>query len=336
MPRRILSFLAVALFVAPALFAAEAQSPPPSQPARKASKPYKIAVIPKGTTHSFWKSIHAGAAKAAAEFGIDAIWMGPQREDDRSMQIQVVENFISQKVDGIVLAPLDSQALMRPVQEAKAAGIPTVIIDSDLNSPEIVSFVATDNRLGGSLAAKRLGELLGGKGKVMMMRYEENSASTQNREEGFLETMKKDFPGIELVSTNQYGGATVDLARKKADSLLLQFAQLDGIFCPNESSTMGMLQALKADGRAGKVKFAGFDSNDMLIQAMRDGQIQGLTLQNPFKMGYLGVKTMVDHLEGRPVEKRVDTGVVVVTPENLDTPEIKELISPDLKKWLNE
>jgi len=332
MRARAVLIVAAGLLAAPALFAAETES----QPVLKASKSWKIPVIPKGTTHSFWKTVHAGAAKAAQELGVEIIWKGPQREDDRSGQIQVVESFISSKVDGIVLAPLDRQALVRPVVEAKQAGIPTVIIDSDLNSEEIVSFVATDNYLGGVLAARRLGELLGAKGKVVMMRYEEGSASTHNREQGFLETMGKEFPGMQMISSNQYGGATVDLARRKADSLLIQFAQIDGVFCPNESSAMGMLQALKDDGRAGKIKYVGFDSNDMLLKGMRDGQVHGLPLQNPFKMGYLGVKTMVERLEGRPVSKRVDTGVVVVTPENLDTPEIQELITPDLKKWLNE
>src|SRR2546421_5857668 len=174
------------------------------------SKKLTIAVIPKGTSHEFWKSIHAGAIKAARELStpgaeVEVIWKGPLREDDREQQIQVVEGFISQGVDGIVLAPLDNRALVRPVEEAKSAGVPTVIIDSALDSNSITSFVATDNRKGGQLAADRLGQLLNGKGKVLLLRYQEGSASTQDREDGFISELKAKFPNIELVSSDQYG-----------------------------------------------------------------------------------------------------------------------------------
>ncbi|NQT93732.1 MAG: substrate-binding domain-containing protein, partial [Lentisphaerae bacterium] len=147
----------------------------------------KIAVIPKGTTHSFWKTIHAGASKAAQEMDVDVIWQGPHKEDDRQMQIQVVQNFISRSVDAIVLAPLDDRALAIPVASAVKRGIPVIVIDSDLQSDAHSSFVATDNQAGGKLCAKRLCELIGGKGKVIMLRYAEGSASTANREQGFLD-----------------------------------------------------------------------------------------------------------------------------------------------------
>src|SRR3989440_3359138 len=177
---------------------------------KSGKKKLTIAVIPKGTSHEFWKSIHAGAIKAAKELSspgneVEVIWKGPLREDDREQQIQVVEGFISQGVDGIVLAPLDNRALVRPVEEAKSAGVPTVIIDSALDSNSIISFVATDNRKGGQLAADRLGQLLNGKGKVLILRYQEGSASTQDREDGFLGQLKAKFPNIELVSSDQYG-----------------------------------------------------------------------------------------------------------------------------------
>src|SRR5688572_21981025 len=174
-------------------------------PERSANRKFTLAVVPKGTTHQFWKSIHAGALKAASDYksqgtDVEIIWKGPLREDDREQQIQVVEGFISQGVNGIVLAPLDNKALVRPVEEAQHAGIPAVIIDSGLDSDQITSFAATDNRKGGNMAAERLGQLLGGKGKVMMLRYLEGSASTTDREDGFLEVMRSKFPGIELIS----------------------------------------------------------------------------------------------------------------------------------------
>src|SRR5256884_9771596 len=303
------------------------------------AKKLKIAVIPKGTSHEFWKSIHAGAIKAQREIStngadVEIIWKGPLREDDREQQIQVVEGFSSQGVNGIVLAPLDNRALVRPVEEAKRAGVPTVIIDSALESDAIVSFVATDNRKGGRLAAERMGELLGGKGKVLMLRYQEGSASTQDREDGFVEGLKK-YPGIELISTDQYAGATRDTAKRASENLLNRFGdEVQGIFCPNESTTAGMLLALQDIGKAGKVMFVGFDTSQSFIDAIRAKQLHGIVVQNPFNMGYLGVRTMVESLQGKTVEKRIDTGVNMITLDNLDTPESQTLLHPPLDQYL--
>jgi len=296
----------------------------------------EIAVIPKGTTHSFWKTIHAGALKAAQEMDVDVIWQGPHKEDDRQMQIQVVQNFISRAVDGIVLAPLDDRALAIPVASAVKRGIPVIVIDSGLQSDAHSSFVATDNKAGGKLCAKRLCELIGGKGKVIMLRYSEGSASTANREQGFLDGIKEYGPDIELLSTSQYAGATIEKAFQSGQNLLNRFTEVDAIFCPNESSTQGMLRALQTSGRAGKMTFVGFDSNETLLKAMRDGEIQGLALQSPFNMGYLGVVTAVKVIRGEPVEKRVDTGVRMLTPDNIDEQAMKDLINPPLAKWLGE
>lgn len=308
--------------------------------ASKNSKKLTIAVIPKGTSHEFWKSIHAGSIKAARELStpgaeVEVIWKGPLREDDREQQIQVVEGFASQGVNGIVLAPLDNRALARPVEEAKTAGVPTVIIDSAIESNSIVSFVATDNRKGGMLGADRLGELLGGKGKVILLRYAEGSASTEEREAGFLAEMKQKFPGIQLISTDQYAGATRDTAKRASENLLNRFGDdVQGIFCPNESTTAGMLSALQDIGKAGKVIFVGFDTSQMFVDAMRAKQLHGIVVQNPFNMGYLGVRTMVESLQGKTVEKRIDTGVTVITPENLDAKESQTLLHPPLDQYL--
>jgi ribose transport system substrate-binding protein len=308
--------------------------------ASSTGKTFTLAVIPKGTTHEFWKSIHAGAMQAAQELtasgdSVRIIWKGPLREDDREQQVQVVEGFTSQGVSGIVLAPLDNRALVRPVEEAKNAGVPTVIIDSGLESDQIVSFVATDNYKGGELCAERLGSLLGGKGKVLLLRYQEGSASTEQREKGFLDKMKSAYPGITIVSSDQYAGATRETAKRTSENLLNRFGgELSGIFTPNESSTVGMLLALQDIAKAGKIRFVGFDASQTLLDAMRAHQLDGVAVQNPMRMGYLGVKTMVDHLEGKPVEKRIDTGVALVTPETMDTPASKELTNPPIDKYL--
>jgi ribose transport system substrate-binding protein len=304
------------------------------------AKSYTIAVIPQGSTHEYWKSIHAGAAKAAQELGaqgtaVNIIWKGPLREDDREQQTQVVEGFISQNVSGIVLAPFDSHALVRPVEEAAAAGIPTLVVDSALDTQKIVSFVATDNKSGGALAADQMGKLLNGKGKVLLLRYQEGVASTRAREDGFVEKLTAAYPGIELISSNQFAGPTRETARQASENLLTRYAgQIQGVFTPNESSTAGMLLALQDINRAGKVAFIGFDVSDTFIDAMRNKQLQGIVVQNPFRMGDLGVRTLVDHLQGRPVAKRIDTGVMLVTADNMDSADVQQLLHPPLARYL--
>ncbi len=310
--------------------------------ARAADKEYTIAVIPKGTTHEFWKSIHAGAVKAQRElegqgYKIDLIWKGPLREDDRDQQIQVVENFMTRRVSGMVLAPLDSQALVKPVENVAKAKIPVVIFDSALKTEKYVSFVATDNYKGGQLAAERMGELLGGKGNVILLRYAVGSASTEAREAGFMDTLKAKFPEIKVISSDQHAGATREMAYQASQNLLNRFGrEVNGIFCPCEPPTIAMTKALRDIGKAGgKVKMVGFDAGSQSVLDMKNGDVQGLVVQDPVKMGYLGVLTLVKHLQGENVEKRIDTGVHIVTPENMEQPDMKELLHPPIDKYLN-
>ena len=295
----------------------------------------QIAVIPKGTTHEFWKSIHAGAVKASRELSVEVIWKGPQKEDDRAQQVIVVEDFINRGVDGIVLAPLDDRALCRPVQDAVRESIPVVIIDSGLQGEDYVSFVATDNYKGGVLAAKKMGELLGKKGQIFLIRYQEGSASTTKRENGFRDTLTAEFPNVSLLVQDQHTGATTESAFQLAENLLGRFPEVDGIFCPNESSTFGALRALQESGLAGAVKFIGFDSSPKLVQALQLGHIHALVIQDPMKMGYLGVKQMVYHLRGYEIESLIDTGVYLATRENMDDPDIKALLEPDFSSYLD-
>ena len=303
-------------------------------------KPFRIAFVPKGTTHEFWRTIHAGAVKAQRDLDakgiqVEILWKGPLREDDREQQVQVVESFASQGVDGIILAPLDEKALVRPVEEAKRLGVPTVIVDSALASDEIVSFVATDNVKGGEMAADELGRLLGGKGRVLLLRYQEGSASTTAREEGFLSRLKAAWPGLELVATDQYAGATVDTAKRASENLINRYGRdVQGVFVVNETSTGGMLLALQDAELAGRVKLVGFDGTPALVAAMRAGQLDGFALQNPFRMASLAVETMVDHLLGKTIPKRVDTAAIVVNAANLDERETQELLKPPLDRYL--
>jgi len=300
---------------------------------------FTVAVIPQGTTHEYWKSIHAGAVKAARDYAaqhvdVNVIWKGPLREDDREQQVQVVEGFLTQRVSGIVLAPFDKNALARPVEEAARAGIPTVVIDSALESAAPISFVASDNHHGGELAGEEMSRLLGGKGKVLLLRYQEGVFSTEQREKGFVDAIAK-HPGIQLISSNQYAGATRDTAKGAMENLLNRYGgEIDGLFTPNESSTAGALLALEDAGKAGKIRFLGFDSSEIFVKAMREKKLDGVVVQNPFRMGELGVKTLVDHLRGRPVDKRIDTGVTLITPANLDTPASQQLLHPPLEQYL--
>lgn len=294
-------------------------------------KKLRIAVIPKGTTHVFWKSVEAGAKKAGADLGVEIIWKGPLKEDDRAEQIKVVQQFVAEEVDGIVLAPLDFKALAAPVARAKDSKIPVVIFDSALDGKageDFVSFVATDNRKGGELAGEQMAKLLNKQGNVVLLRYAVGSASTDEREAGFLDALKKQ-PGIKLLVDNQYGGATVNEAKSKAMTLVDQLKQAQGVFCPNESSTLGMLGALQDNQLAGKVQFIGFDATPPLVDALKKGEIKALVAQNPTKMGYEGVKTVVNHIKGQKVDARVDTGVELITLERLDEPAIKKLLGAE-------
>src|SRR5579862_2039658 len=293
-----------------------------------------IAVIPKGTTHEFWKSVHLGAIQAAKELDVEILWKGPLQENDRQGQINEVEAFINRGVTGICLAPLDSKALRKYASAAMAKKIPVVIFDSGLEGDDYVSYVATDNYKGGRLAGEHLSRVLGGKGKVALLRYMEGSESTVQREQGFLDAIAGS-KGIEVVSSNQYAGATADTALKASENLLASLKtadgglSIDGLFCPNESSAIGMLRALQTAKLAGKIKFVGFDSSERLVAALKSGELNGTVLQNPIKMGYLAVKTIIGHLRGGAVEKRVDTGVVIATPENMEEADIHALLHPE-------
>ena len=299
----------------------------------------RIAVIPKGTSHEFWKSIHAGAEKARQEIGgFEIIWRGPERENDKSQQVSLVENFVASGISAIVIAPVDDRALAVPIADATRRGTPVIVIDSGVQGEagsDYASYIATDNVEGGRIAARRMLELTGGKGRVLVLRYQEGSGSTTQREQGFTEVLSA-AAGIEVVDPGRYAGSTREGARQAAENLLETDSDYAGIFCSNESATFGMLLALRARAMAGKVFLVGFDASDGLIEGMRAGEIHGLVVQDPVAMGELGVKTALAVLRGEQVETLVDTGAKMVTRENIDLPQIAELLSPPLKKYLGE
>jgi ribose transport system substrate-binding protein len=294
----------------------------------------RIAVIPKGTSHEFWKSVHFGARQAAEELGnVEVIWRGPVVESDTGSQIEVVKSMTTMGVDGIVLAPNQKGGLVDAVEDAIDEGIPVVIFDSGLASgPKIVSYVATDNFKGGQLAAQELAKAIGEQGNVILLRYLAGSESTEQREQGFLDAIAR-YPGIKVVSSDQYGGDNATSAKEKVDQLLqLHQKNLAGLFAVCEPNANGALEALKNAGLDRQVKFIAFDPSDSIIEAVKSGSCAGIILQDPVQMGYQSVITLVGAIRGESAEPFISTGEYFAHQGNLDDPDIARLLTPPLQK----
>lgn len=320
MTRKLILVLALALLAA-SLFTACNKSGGESKSGKKT-----IAVIPKGVSHSFWLSVKAGADAAGKDLDVNIIWKGPATETDITGQVNIVEDMINQRVDGIVLAPSQGDSLVPVVDRAQRAGIPVTIFDSGISTENYVSYVSTDNRQGGVVAARRMGEKLGGKGKVAILGVKKGSVSTDEREEGFRETITREFPGIALLPVIFYGEANPNKSLAAAEDILTSNPDLTGLFASNESSSVGAVRAIRQRNLSGKVTLVGFDATEDLVTNVKDGAIDSLVIQDPRKMGYQGVKTIVEKLAGKTPERRIDTGVKLLTRENLDTPEIQQLL----------
>jgi len=327
----VLSFLMFSLLVSVSGCDSAPSRSNDSKSATKGGK-IRIAVVPKGTSHQFWRSVHAGAEAAAKELGdVEVLWKGPETEADTSGQIAVVKNFITNRVDGIVLAPNHSKSLMDVVSEANLEQIPVVIFDSGLGEgPKIVSYVATDNHRGGVLAGKCLADAIGHQGKVILLRYNPGSESTEQREVGFLEAMAEE-KGIEVLSSDQYAGTKTEEALVKATQLLNKFRdQVNGIFAVCEPNCNGVLEALVQTGLASKVKFVAFDPSDTLIRGMSENTVAGILLQDPFEMGRQSVLALAKHIRNESVDSVISTGEYVATPENQTKPPYDRLLRPAL------
>lgn len=291
-----------------------------------AGKP-RLVVIPKGTTHVFWQAVAAGARAGGEAAGVEVVWKGPLQEDSREQQIQLVQQFVGEGVAGIALAPLDHAALVPAVRAARARGIEVVVFDSDLDGQagkDYASFVATDNRAAGELAGRHLAQLLGGKGKVAMLRYQVGSASTEAREEGFLAAARAG--GLEVVVDNRYAGASVGEAKTTALNLADTLRGVQGVFCSNEPTTVGMVQALVQLELVGKVQVVGFDCSPPIAQALGAGQLAAIVVQDPRRMGELAVRHLADAVAKKDVPPRVDTGAVLATKANMQEPAIRKLL----------
>jgi len=292
---------------------------------------HRIGVIPKETESVYWEGVRQGALKAGAEEKYEILWDGPTVETDCERQIQIVEDMLLQKVDGVVLAPSNRKALVPTVEKTYARKIPCVIVDSDVDTDKYLSYLATDNHKGGVLAARRMGEILAGKGKILLVAWTPSSASTDARVAGFRETLSKEFPGLQIVDTQFPNPPTPDKARDVTTDMLTRNAGVDGIFACNATTAGGALVALRAyQPGEKKIKMIGFDAWPMVVDGLDKGDLDSLILQNPYKMGYEGVKTIIRHLKGEKVDKQVDTGVELITRDRLKDPEIQDLLKSQI------
>jgi len=291
-----------------------------------------VGVVPKGANHIFWQTVHAGAIKAAQEYGFEIEWNAPALEVDSSRQIEIVESMVNRRLAGIVLAPVDKQALVGVVERAAREGIPVSIFDSAIDTERRIAYVATDNAEAGRMAARRLGEVLGGRGKVAVIGFMPGSASTMERESGFQDEIRKLYPQIRIVSV-QYGMADRAKAMAVTENVLTAHPDLAGLFADNESSSAGAAQALKSRGAKG-VKLVAFDASEQLLADLRGGVIDSIVVQNPFRMGYESTRAVGLHLAGRQPPRSLDSGSALVRREDLERPEIQQLLFPEIGKYL--
>jgi ribose transport system substrate-binding protein len=289
-----------------------------------------IGVVPKATSHIFWVAVEKGARSAGKELNVTVEWNGAPSETDYARQIQIVDSMINRRVDGLAVAASERKALVASVDRAMKQGIPVTIFDSGLDSENYTSFVATNNYEGGQLAGRALGKLVDGKGKVALLRHAPGSVSTGDREQGFIDVIANEFPGVKIVA-EQYGMSDRAKARAAAENMLSANPDLNGIFGSAEPSSVGAALAVKARGLSGKVKVVAFDSSDGLVEDMRGGTIQALVVQDPYRIGYEAVRTLVDQLNGKPPARKLNLSAQVILAADIDKPENKRLLSPELK-----
>lgn len=291
-----------------------------------------IGVVPKATSHLFFVSIHAGVDAAAEELGVDILWNGPREETEYSRQIEIVDSMIARHVDGLAISATDHAALVKPVERVIRAGIPVTVFDSGLDLTGYVTFVATGNYAAGQTAARRLAELVHAKGKIAELMHKPGGMSTVDRERGFEQGMAQEFPAIQIVA-RQYGMADRAKSRDAAEDILTAHPDLDGMFASAEANSIGAVQAIQARGLAGRVKLVTFDSSDMHIKALRDGTIDVMLVQDPYRIGYEAVRSLVMKLNGQTPAHEIDLKVREIRKSDLGQPDVQALLFP---KWMND
>jgi ribose transport system substrate-binding protein len=296
----------------------------------------EIAVIVKTGNSSFWQNVQTGAMDAQNELQaqtpkLTVTFLGAQSESDINEEINIVENAINRGVKAIVLAPSDVTALQKPVADAKAAGIPVIIIDSKLDGDpsQYVSFLATDNKAAGEACAKALIDALAAKGitegKVQVMSYVAGVGSEIGRVGGFNDYIKANSK-FTLLET-QYSNADMPTALNQTTNVLQANPDLVGIFGANEPTAIGMGKAIQQAGLSGKIVAIGFDGNQVLADMVKDGTLNAIAVQSSYNMGYMGVKYAYDvAFAGKTIPDYVDTGFLMVTKDNIDSQDAKNVL----------
>lgn len=293
-----------------------------------------IAVVPKGANKERWKAIHSGAMKASEELAseglvVNILWKGnldPRRDE----QIQVVDTFTGQRLSGILVASLDVDQFAGQVRVDANSDLPMIYIDSALDADRPISYVATDNFQGGSIAADRIGQLVEGVGNVIVVRHEQGDSNTEAREAGFIERIQTGYPSIRLISIDQYAGGDMTKAYSVAEYLLNRYGRrVNAIFASSANGTDSMLMAIRNFNLTEQVFLVGYEASSASLEGIRSGDMHGLVVSNPFRMGYLGVTTLVDHIQGGNMPTIVDTGVTLVTQSNIDSSEVQEALGSE-------
>jgi ribose transport system substrate-binding protein len=289
-----------------------------------------IAVVPKATSHLFFLSVHAGVEQAARDLHLDVLWNGPQNETDYARQIEIVDAMITRQVSALAISATDERALVAPLERAIRSGIPVTVFDSAVDIDNYVSFIATDNHAAGCTAARSLASFIGRKGAVAMVMQKPGGTSTVLRERGFDETIAKEFPNIRVVA-RQFGMADPARSRAAAEDILTAHPDLAGIFASSEAASLGSIQAIRNRGLSGKVKLVTFDFSKAHVEALQDGTINAMLVQNPFRLGYEAVKSLNDKLNGRTPPKQLELPARVILKSDLNNPDVRALLFPD---WL--
>lgn len=282
------------------------------------NKTYNFVLVTMDSMDEHWLAVKAGAEAKAKELGnVSLTFRAPADKSDPNEQVRMAEDAINQKADAILIAPTDQTALTPVVEKAFNAKIPVIIIDSPVKTDKYLSFVATDNLKAAQMAADKLGELLSGKGKIAIISAQPGSGTTIMRENGFKERLKEKYPDIKIVTT-QYSMGDKNKALNQTLDILTANPDLAGFYGTNEGSTIGIAMGIKQKGLAGKVKVVGFDISQATIDAIKENLIQASMVQNPYQMGYKGVEFAMDAIQGKQVPKQIDTGVTIMTKDNLD------------------
>ena len=292
-----------------------------------------IAVVPKGTSHLFWVAVQAGALAAGQKFGVQVLWNGPAQETEYDRQIQIVDSMIARRVDGLAVAAAERKALVQSIDRASALGIPVTVFDSGVDTDNYMTFLATDNYEAGKMGAREMARLLNGSGQIALMMHAPGSASTMDRERGFEDVVRSEFPKLQIVA-RQYGLSDPSKARTAAENILTAHPDISGIFASSEPSSVGTSLALKSRSLAGKVKFVAFDASDTMIEDLKGGAIDAMVVQDPFRMGYEAVQTLVDKLRGEKPAKHIDLPARVITRADLEKQDVQQLLHPDVRKYL--